>query len=188
MTAAEQENKVCVRLHTGDPSIYGAIREQMDELQKRGIPYESCPGVSSMFGASAALNLEYTLPGVSQTVIISRSAGRTPVPERESIRQLAAHHSTMVLFLSAGQLKELSEELISGGYSPETPAAIVYKASWPEEEKYITTVSELEATANAHHITKTALILVGDVIKTSHYEKSRLYAEDFSTEYREAKR
>ena len=185
MTAAEQENKVCVRLHTGDPSIYGAIREQMDELQKRGIPYESCPGVSSMFGASAALNLEYTLPGVSQTVIISRTAGRTPVPERESIRQLAAHQSTMVLFLSAGQMEALSEELTSGGYPPETPAAIVYKASWPEEKTFLCRIENLAETARANKITKTALVIVGNVLQGAG-QRSKLYDPTFSTEFRAA--
>lgn len=188
MVQAVSQKKEVVRLHTGDPSVYGAIREQMDALDEKGIRYETCPGVSACFGAAASLDLEFTLPGISQSLIITRMAGRTDVPELESIERFASHQATMAIYLSTSMLGKLSEQLIAGGYHADTPAAIVYKASWPEEEKYITTVSELEATANVHHITKTALILVGDVIQTSSYEKSRLYAEDFSTEYREAKR
>ena len=124
---AWKEKKEVVRLHTGDPCLYGAIREQMDELKKLEIPYEDCPGVSSFCGAAAALEAEYTLPGISQSVVITRMAGRTPVPEKESVRSFAAHQATMVLFLSTGLLKELSAELIEGGYSEAAPAAIVYK-------------------------------------------------------------
>ena len=185
MEAAEREGKTCVRLHTGDPSFYGAVREQMDELDKREIPYESCPGVSAMFGAAAAMNLEYTLPGVSQTVIISRTAGRTPVPEREEIRRLAAHQSTMVLYLSAGQMEKLQAELLAGGYAPGTPAAIVYKATWPEELFLRCTVAELAETARENDITKTALVIVGEVLG-DRYERSRLYDPSFSTGFRAA--
>ncbi|MBO5279137.1 MAG: precorrin-4 C(11)-methyltransferase [Lachnospiraceae bacterium] len=187
MQKAEQENKTTVRLHTGDPSVYGAVREQMDELEKLGISYESCPGVSACFGAASALNLEYTLPGISQSLIITRMAGRTAVPEKESIESFAAHHASMAIYLSTGMLKELSKRLTAGGYEPQTPAAIVYKATWPEEEAYICTVETLAETAQEHGITKTALVLVGDAIAHQHYEKSRLYAADFSTEYRKAK-
>lgn len=186
METAEREGKNCVRLHTGDPSLYGAVREQMDELERRNIAYESCPGVSAMFGAAAALNLEYTLPGVSQTVIISRSAGRTAVPEGEEIRKLAAHQATMVLYLSAGQMEKLQAELLAGGYSPETPAAIVYKATWPEERRLCCRVSELVETARENGISKTALVIVGEVLGGT-YERSRLYDPTFSTEYRPAK-
>ena len=185
MEAAAQEGKSCVRLHTGDPSFFGAVREQMDELDKREIPYESCPGVSAMFGAAAAMNLEYTLPGVSQTVIISRAAGQTPVPEREEIRKLAAHQSTMVLYLSAGQMEKLQEELLAGGYAPGTPAAIVYKATWPEELCLQCTVAELVETARKKDITKTALVIVGEVLG-DRYERSRLYDPSFSTGFRVA--
>ena len=131
---AESEGKTTVRLHTGDSSIYGAVREQFDELEKLGIDYDVCPGVSAFCGAAAALRAEYTLPNVSQTVIITRAAGRTPVPERESIRALAAHHATMVLFLSTSLTKQLQADLLAGGYEAETPAAVVYKATWPEEK------------------------------------------------------
>lgn len=184
---AEQEKKMTVRLHTGDPSIYGAVREQMDELDRLGITYESCPGVSACFGAAASLNLEYTLPDVSQSLIITRMAGRTAVPERESIESFAEHHASMAIYLSTGMLEELSKRLIAGGYEPMTPAALVYKATWPEEEAYIGTIETLAQMAAEHNITKTALVLVGDVIAHQHYAKSRLYAADFTTEFRMAK-
>lgn len=184
MKRAHQQQKMTVRLHTGDPSIYGAVREQMDILEQEGIPYESCPGVSSFCGAASALNLEYTLPDVSQSVIITRMAGRTPVPEREKIASFAAHHATMVIFLSTGMLPELQERLMAGGYESDTPAAIVYKATWQEEEKYICTVSTLAQTAQEHNITKTALIIVGDVVTHSNYRRSDLYHPEFETEFR----
>lgn len=187
MQQAEQEGKMTVRLHTGDPCIYGAVREQMDALDDMGISYESCPGVSAFCGAASALNLEYTLPDVSQSVIITRMAGKTPVPDRESIASFAAHHATMVVFLSTGLLKQLSEQLIAGGYSEDTPAAIVYKATWPEEESYICTVGTLEQTASEHGITKTALMIIGDAVTHSQYKRSKLYHPEFTTEYREAK-
>lgn len=187
MRRGETEGKTIVRLHTGDPSIYGAVREQMDELDKLGIAYESCPGVSACFGAAASLNLEYTLPDISQSLIITRMEGRTKVPPKESIESFAAHQASMAIYLSMGMLEELGKRLIVGGYDRETPAAIVYKATWPEEEAYICTVETLAETAKRHGITKTALVLVGDVITHQHYRKSRLYSPDFSTEFREAK-
>lgn len=187
MKKASEEDKTIVRLHTGEPSIYGAVREQMDELDKLGIEYESCPGVSACFGAAASLNLEYTLPDISQSLIITRMEGRTKVPSRESIESFAAHQASMAIYLSTGMLDELSRRLLAGGYREDTPAALVYKATWPEEEKYICTVKTLAETAREHKITKTALVLVGDVIGHRNYEKSRLYAPDFSTEYRQAK-
>lgn len=187
MQKAEAEGKITVRLHTGEPSIYGAVREQMDELDRLGISYESCPGVSACFGAAASLNLEYTLPGISQSLIITRMEGRTKVPEKESIESFAAHQASMAIYLSTGMLKELSERLVAGGYRKETPVALVYKATWPEEEAYICTIETLYNTAKEHGITKTALVLVGEVITHQNYKKSRLYAADFSTEFRQAK-
>lgn len=187
MQRAEREQRTTVRLHTGDPSLYGAIREQMDELDQCGIEYDTCPGVSACFGAAASLNLEYTLPDVSQSLIITRMEGKTKVPELESIESFAAHQSAMAIYLSSGMLHELSERLLAGGYAPDTPVALVYKATWPEEEVYLCTVGTLEETAKEHTITKTAIVLVGDVIDHQNYERSRLYAEDFSTEYRRAK-
>lgn len=186
MEQAEQAGKDTLRLHTGDPCLYGAIREQMDALDARGIAYDDTPGVSSFQAAAAALNLEYTLPDVSQSVIITRMEGRTPVPECEQIESFAAHGATMVIFLSTGMLTELSKRLLAGGYQNTTPAAIVYKASWPEEESYVCTVETLSQTAQAHGITKTALIIVGDVVAHSSYSRSRLYDPSFTTEYREA--
>ena len=179
-------DKLVVRLHTGDPSLYGAIQEQMDALDKVGLPYEVCPGVSSMSGAAAALKREYTLPGVSQSVIVCRMEGRTAVPEREQLEALAAHQATMGIFLSAGLAQQVQEALLAGGYAADTPAAIVYKASWPDEAIYRCTVGTLAATAQAHAVSKTALLLVGAFLD-SHYELSRLYAADFATAYRPAK-
>ena len=161
---AEAEGKTTVRLHTGDSSIYGAVREQFDELEKLGIDYDVCPGVSAFCGAAAALRAEYTLPNVSQTVIITRAAGRTPVPERESIRALAAHHAT---------------------YEAETPAAVVYKATWPEERIFRCTVGTLHDTVTANGLTKTSLIVVGGCLGGD-YLRSLLYDPSFTTEFREA--
>lgn len=182
----EEKSKTIVRLHTGDPCLYGAIREQMDLLDEKNIPYEVCPGVSSFCGAAAALNLEYTLPDVSQSVIITRMAGRTSVPEKETIDSFAAHQATMVIFLSTGMLKQLSDQLILGGYDKNTPAAIVYKATWKEEKKFICTIETLAHTAEENKITKTALIIVGDVISHIEYSRSELYNPSFSTEFRTA--
>ena len=185
MKRADAAHKDVVRLHTGDQSIYGAVREQMDALDELGIAYASCPGVTAACAAAASLDLEYTLPDVSQTLIITRLEGRTPVPAKESMELLAAHHASMAIYLSTGMLKTLSEKLTEGGYSADTPAAIVFKASWPEEEKYICTVGTLEETAKAHNITKTAIVLVGDAIACSDYSRSKLYDPGFTTEYRE---
>lgn len=186
MTEAEEAGKKTVRLHTGEPSIYGAVREQMDLLDEKNISYESCPGVSACFGAAAGLNLEYTLPEVSQSLIITRMEGRTKVPEKESIESFAAHQASMAIYLSTGMLEELSRRLIEGGYKADTPAALVYKATWPEEQAFVCTVGTVAKTAEKNGITKTALVLVGDVIAHTGYERSRLYAPDFSTEFRKA--
>lgn len=185
MEQAEKEGKTTVRLHTGDPCLYGAIREQMDALDARGIAYDDTPGVSSFQAAAAALNLEYTLPDVSQSVIITRMEGRTSVPSKESIESFASHGATMVIFLSTGMLEELSKRLVAGGYEKTTPAAIVHKASWEDEQKYVCTVETLAQTAKAHGITKTALIIVGDVVSQSSYSRSKLYDPTFTTEFRE---
>lgn len=184
MIEESPKGKEIVRLHTGDPSLYGAIREQMDVLDKEGIPYAYCPGVSSFCGAAAALNLEYTLPNVSQSVIITRMAGRTPVPEKESIESFAAHQATMVVFLSTGLLDQLSERLIEGGYTADTPAAIVYKATWEDEKSFVCTVGTLARTARENNITKTALMIIGDVVGCRDYDRSKLYDPGFTTEFR----
>ena len=187
MELAERQGKNTVRLHTGDPSLFGAVREQFDALEKRKIAYDVCPGVSAMSGAAAALKAEYTLPGVTQTVIISRMKGRTPVPERERMRLLAAPGAAMVIFLSAGLLEGLQKELMEGGYAPETPAAIVYKASWPEERIFRCMLCELRETAEKNGVKITALILVGRFLG-GEYERSKLYDPSFETQFREASR
>lgn len=186
MVKGEKSGKKVVRLHTGDPSIYGAIREQMDMLDKENIEYAVAPGVSSLFGTAAALKAEYTLPNVSQSVIVTRMAGRTPVPDRESIASFAAHHATMVIFLSTGMLEELSKELIKGGYEEDTPAAIVYKASWEDEKVVRCTVKTLAQSAKGNNIRKTALITVGDFLG-SEYDRSKLYDPGFCHEFRKGK-
>lgn len=187
MKQTEKNGGMTVRLHTGDPSIYGAIREQMDELDRLDLSYDVTPGVSSFCGAAASLQLEYTLPSVSQSVIITRMAGRTEVPDRESIASFAAHNATMVLFLSAGMARKLSGELIRGGYAPDTPAAMVYKATWREEQKYRCTVETLGECAERHGIRRTALFIIGDVVNPSNYEYSKLYDQNFTTGYRTKK-
>lgn len=177
---------MAVRLHTGDPSIYGAIREQMDLLKAAGVPYDVCPGVSSFCAAAAALKAEYTLPQVSQSIIITRMAGRTPVPERESIPSFAAHGATMLIFLSAGMTEVLQDELLEGGYGEDTPAAIVYKASWPEEKVLRCTVGTLAETAAQNGVTNLALILVGDFLGDQ-YALSKLYDPAFTTAFRQGR-
>lgn len=184
---AEAQEKTTVRLHTGDPSIYGAVREQFDALDRLGISYDVCPGVSSFCGAAASLKAEYTLPGISQTVIISREAGKTPVPERESIRSLAAHQATMILFLSTSLSEKLQADLLAGGYAEETPAAVVYKATWPEEQICRCTVGTLHQTIVQNGLRKTALIIIGRCLGDE-YLRSLLYDPGFSTEFREAGR
>ena len=186
MAENEQNGRDTVRLHTGDPCLYGAIREQMDELDRLGLPYDDTPGVSSFCGAAAALCAEYTLPEVSQSVIITRMAGRTPVPEGEELRKMASHGCTMVLFLSTGLLEDVEKELLSGGvYTADTPAAIVYKATWPDEKVFRCTVGTLAKTAKENRITKTALITVGGFLGDQ-YERSKLYDPTFTHGYREA--
>ena len=185
MERMEAEGKETVRLHTGDASLFGAIREQMDQLDARGISYDGTPGVSSFCGAAAALQAEYTLPGVSQSLIITRMAGRTPVPEGENLASLAGHQASMVLFLSSGLLEQVQAELLKGGYAPETPAAIVYKASWPDEKVIRCTVGTLAQRGAEEKIRKTALLLIGRFLDTA-YERSRLYDPTFTTEFRQA--
>ena len=183
MLDAEAAGKTTVRLHTGDPSLYGAIREQLDALAEKGVAYDMTPGVSSLFGAAAALGAEFTLPGVSQSLIVTRLADRTDVPERESLRELARHGASMAIFLSAGLLDGVQSELLAGGLPADTPAAIVYKATWPEEKTVRCTVGTLAEAGEASGIRKTALVLVGGFLDAP-YEKSRLYDPSFTTEYR----
>jgi len=185
MREAETAGKVIVRLHTGDPSVYGAIREQMDLLDEYGIKYDVCPGVSAVFGAAASLTCEYTLPDVTQTLILTRAEGKTPVPEKENLRSLAAHRASLVLYLSSGLARKVRQELLLGGYAENTPVAVVYKATWPEEKIIRTTLVKLPEDMEAAGITKTALIIVSPALG-SIYEKSKLYDASFATEYRGA--
>ena len=181
--ATEKAGGTTVRLHTGDPCLYGAIREQMDALDADGIPYDDTPGVSSFCGAAAALCAEYTLPNVSQTVIITRMEGRTPVPEKEKLASLASHGATMVIFLSIGLIDKVQEALLQGAYTSATPAAVVYKASWPEQKIVRCTIGSLAESTRRNGITKTALIVVGDFLGTR-YERSKLYDPAFTTAFR----
>lgn len=185
MRSAELEGKTCVRLHSGDPSLYGAHREQMDALDELGISYDVVPGVSSLMGAAAALRAEYTLPEVSQSLIVTRMEGRTPVPAGEKLRLMASHGCTMALFLSAGLLEGAQEELLAGGYGPDTPAAIVYRATWPDEATYHCTVGTLAQCARENGITHTALVTIGGFLGGT-YERSRLYDPTFSHGFRKA--
>ena len=186
MRQMEAAGKTTVRLHTGDPCLYGAIREQMDALDGMSVSYDDTPGVSSFCGAAAALCAEYTLPTVSQTVIITRMEGRTPVPEREKLASLAAHGATMVIFLSIGLVEKVQAALLAGGaYTEQTPAAVVYKATWPEQKTVRCTVGSLAESTRAAGITKTALIVVGDFLGKN-YQRSKLYDPAFATGFRPA--
>lgn len=179
------QGKTVARLHSGDPAVYGAVREQMTILDEKRIDYEIIPGVSSLFAAAAALRAELTVPEFTQTVIITRLEGRTPVPEAESLKHLAAHRASLAVFLSAALAEKVAAELMAGGYPPDTPAAMVYRASWPDEIVLRTTLDRLAAEMKAAGIRKQALILVGAFLDTkSDKRRSRLYDRDFTHEYR----
>lgn len=182
---AEAEGKMTVRLHTGDPAIYGAIQEQMDAFSKRGIEYDVTSGVSSFLATAAALRQEYTLPGISQTVIITRNEGRTPVPEREKLRSLASHQATMCIFLSITMLDKVVQEILAGGYTEDTPIAIVQKASWPEQKIVRGTLQTICEDIKGMNIDRTAMIVVGHCLGAE-YELSRLYAPEFTHMFRKA--
>lgn len=181
-----REGKTVVRLHTGDFSIYGSLREQIEGLSEKNIPYELVPGVSSFLGAASAVGCEYTVPEISQSVIITRMEGRTPVPPKESIRSFAAHQTSMVIFLSSTFVSEVCQELVEGGYNSKTPAAIVYKATWPEQEIIRGDLETLPELAKQHGIHKTSLIMVGDFLGQS-FNYSKLYDPAFTHEFREGK-
>lgn len=186
MERGVRANKEVIRLQTGDFSIYGSIREQIEELKKREIEFTCTPGVSSFLGAASSLGVEYTVPEVSQSVIITRMAGRTPVPEKESLRSFAQHQTSMVIFLSVQEIKRVVEELLTGGYPPSTPVAVIYKATWPEEKKVVSTLEKIADQIEAADITKTALIMVGEFLGDEfHY--SKLYDASFKHEYRDVK-
>lgn len=183
---AERAGKMTVRLHTGDPSLYGAIREQMDALTARGIDFDITPGVSSFLAAAASLKQEYTLPGVSQTVIITRRGGRTPVPDNESLKKLAQHQTTLCIFLSVNLLAEVKQDLLSAGFKSSTPVAVVYKASWPGEEKIIRgRLDNIVKLVQEANIDRTAMIVVGQCLAAkSDYQKSNLYSPAFGHMFR----
>lgn len=179
------ENKLVVRLQTGDFSIYGSVREQIEELDKLSIGYELVPGVSSFLGAASSLGVEYTVPEISQSLIITRMEGRTPVPSKESIRSFASHNTSMAIFLSVQAVEDVVSELLAGGYKNETPCCVIYKATWPEEKSVRGTLSDIAAKVKEAGIKKTALILVGDFLGDS-YNNSKLYDKEFAHEYRDA--
>ncbi len=183
-----KENKIVVRLHDGDPTIYGAIKEQIDNLQKEGIESEIIPGVTSFLASAAALGIQLTLPGVTQTIIITRAEARTKVPEREKISELAKHNTTMVFYLSVHLLSQIVKQAIDGGYSKSTPAAVVYRASWPDQKVIVGTLEDITKKVRAERIIKTAIVIIGDVIQPSSYEYSRLYDKTFTHSFRKAKK
>lgn len=185
MIEAEKEEKLVARVHTGDPSIYGAIREQMDILEEKAIQYEVIPGVSSFVGAAAAINKEFTLPGITQTVILTRMEGRTPVPEKESLESLAQHRASMCIFLSVQMIEEVVRRLATH-YPIETPIAVIQKATWEDQKIVLGTLGDIAQKVKEAGITKTAQILVGDFLGNE-YEYSKLYDKHFSHEYRTAK-
>ena len=186
MQKAVAAEKMVVRLHTGDPSIYGAIQEQIDCLNQLGIRWEVIPGVSSFLASAAALGQEYTLPGISQTVIITRMEGRTPVPDREKIRSLAEHQATMCIFLSVHMFADLVRDLMEGGYPADTPVAVVEKASWPDQRIFRGTLTTIADQLAAAGVNRTAMVIIGKVL-AGEYERSRLYAPEFGHMFREAK-
>ncbi len=179
---AHNENKSIVRLHTGDPSIYGAIKEQMDELDKLNICYEVVPGVSSFSAAAASIKKEFTLPGVSQTLILTRVEGRTPVPEKEDLEVLASRGASMALFLSVGMIDKVALKL-KKGYGRNVPIAVIQRATWQDEKVVIGTLDDIAKKVKDANITKTAQILVGDFIDCK-YDKSLLSDEKFTHEFR----
>lgn len=186
LKAAENDKKI-VRLHTGDPTLFGAIKEQMAELDKYHIEYEVVPGVSSFTASAAAINAQFTLPGVSQTVILTRLAGRTGVPKGESLEKLAAHGSSMAIFLSVNQIDKVVESLLKGGYTLDTPCAVVYKATWKDQKVIKGILKNIADLVKDEGVDRWAQILVGDFLDCR-YEKSKLYDKDFTHMYREIKK
>ena len=184
--ASVAEGKTVVRLHTGDPAIYGAIQEQMDALKEMGITYDVTPGVSSFLATAAALQQEYTLPNVTQTVIITRMEGRTPMPEKEKLSMLASHGATMCIFLSVQMIDKVAAELIEGGYDKTTPVAIVVKASWPDQRIIRGTLETITDIVAEEGVIRQAMIVVSRVLDTD-YELSKLYDKGFAHMYRDAK-
>ena len=182
-----KKGKNVVRLHDGDPTIYGAIREQMDNLHKEKINSEIIPGVTSFLASAAALGAQLTLPGVTQTMIITRAEKRTKVPKREKISELAKHRATMIFYLSVQLIDNIVKEAVAGGYPKTTPVGVVYRASWPDQMIITGTLQTISKKIKAQKITRTAIIIIGDVIKPKSYEYSKLYDKSFSHGFRKAK-
>lgn len=182
-----RKGKLVVRLHDGDPSIYGAIREQTDNLQKEGIDYEIVPGITSFLASAAALGSELTLPGVTQTIIITRAEARTKVPKQEKISELARHKATMIFYLSVHLLSDIVKQAIRGGYSKSTPTAVVYRASWKDEKVITGTLQDITQKVREKKITRTAIVIIGDIVNPKFYEYSRLYDKTFSHGFRKSK-
>ncbi len=182
-----KKGKNVVRLHDGDPTIYGAIREQMDNLHKEKINSEVIPGVTSFLASAAALGSQLTLPGVTQTMIITRAEKRTKVPKREKISELAKHRATMIFYLSVQLIDNIVKEAVAGGYPKTTPVGVVYRASWPDQMIITGTLQTISKKIKAQKITRTAIIIIGDVIKPKSYEYSKLYDKSFSHGFRKAK-
>lgn len=182
-----KKNKIVVRLHDGDPSIYGAIKEQIDNLQPEGIKSEVIPGVTSFLASAAALGIQLTLPGVTQTMIITRAESRTKVPKAEKISDLAKHNATMIFYLSVHLLSDIVKQAIEGGYSNSTPVAVVYRASWNDQKIITGTLTDITKKVRVEKITRTAIVIVGDVIQPRSYEYSKLYDKTFSHGFRKAK-
>jgi precorrin-4/cobalt-precorrin-4 C11-methyltransferase len=180
-----KEGKVVIRFHDGDPALFSAIREQIDKLESNGIKCKVVPGVTALFGAAADMNLELTLPGVTQTLIITRAELRTPVPERESIAELAKHGATMAFYLSVHLIADVVNELLKGGvYTEKTPAAVVYRATWEDEKIIKGTLGDIAKRTKEAKIIKTALIIVGEAIAPAKYEYSKVYDARFTHGYR----
>ncbi|KRL68232.1 cobalt-precorrin-4 methyltransferase [Companilactobacillus versmoldensis] len=187
MDKAIKADKDVVRLQTGDFSIYGSVREQIEEMKKRDIPFDFVPGVSSFLGAASQMGVEYTVPKISQSVVITRMAGRTPVPERESIQSFAKHQTSMIIFLSVQGVRKVIRQLLEGGYPEDTPAAVIYKATWPDEKLVKGTLADIGDKVKEAHITRTALIMVGKFLGDE-YNYSHLYDPTFSTGFRQGKK
>jgi len=182
-----KKNKLVVRLHDVDQTIYGAIKEQIDNLEKEGIKSEIIPGVTSLLASAAALGTQLTLPGITQTIIITRAEKRTKVPKREKISELAKHKATMIFYLSVHLLSDIVKETLAGGYPKSTPIAVVYRASWDDQKIITGTLNDIVKKVWHEKITRTAIVIIGDIINPTSYEYSKLYDKKFSHGYRKAK-
>ena len=182
-----ENDRLVVRLHDGDPSIYGAIREQIDNLREKGVESVVVPGVTAFLASAAALGMQLTLPGVTQTIIITRAESRTKVPKREKILELAKHGATLIFYLSVHLVSNLAKEAIAGGYKKTTPVAVVYKASWTDQKIIKGTLEDIAKKVREEKITRTAIVIIGDVVDPQSYEYSKLYDKKFSHGYRRAK-